>query len=40
MGVPGKVVRELDEAGIENLKKSALHYQGRMRIFRSGLSII
>lgn len=38
MGVPGKVVRELDEAAIANLKKSALHYQERMRKFRAELS--
>ncbi|WP_306114047.1 MULTISPECIES: gamma carbonic anhydrase family protein [unclassified Roseovarius] len=38
MGVPGKVVRELDAAAIEGLKKSAAHYQARMRQFRNGLS--
>ena len=37
MGVPGKVVRQLDAAAIEGLKKSALHYQERMRVFRGGL---
>ena len=40
MGVPGKVVRELDEAAIEGLKKSALHYQERMRRFRAGLEAL
>ena len=40
MGVPGKVVRELDEAAIEGLKKSALHYQERMRRFRAGLEVL
>ena len=37
MGAPGKVVRELDEKAIEDLRKSALHYQENMRRFRSGL---
>lgn len=37
MGVPGKVVRDLDEAAIEGLRKSALGYQANMRRFRVGL---
>lgn len=37
MGVPGKVVRALDEAAIEGLRKSALGYQANMRRFRDGL---
>lgn len=37
MGAPGKVVRELDAAGIEGLKASALNYQNNMRRFRAGL---
>ena len=37
MGVPGKVVRELDEAAIEGLRKSALGYQANMRRFREGM---
>ncbi len=37
MGVPGKVVRELDEAAIEGLRKSALGYQANMRRFRKGM---
>lgn len=37
MGAPGKVVRELDEAAIEGLRKSALGYQANMRRFRAGL---
>ncbi|TKZ21150.1 gamma carbonic anhydrase family protein [Shimia litoralis] len=37
MGTPGKVVRELDEAAINGLRASALHYQENMRRFRSGL---
>ncbi len=38
MGVPGKVVRTLDTAAIEGLRKSALGYQANMRRFRDGLS--
>ncbi|WP_299196451.1 gamma carbonic anhydrase family protein [uncultured Tateyamaria sp.] len=34
MGVPGKVVRELDEQAIQGLRASALHYQDNMRTFR------
>ena len=37
MGVPGKVVRALDEAAIDGLRKSALGYQANMRRFRNGL---
>ncbi|MBM2320800.1 MULTISPECIES: gamma carbonic anhydrase family protein [Marivita] len=37
MGVPGKVVRALDEAAIEGLRKSALGYQANMRRFRDGM---
>jgi carbonic anhydrase/acetyltransferase-like protein (isoleucine patch superfamily) len=37
MGAPGKVVRQLDEAAIEGLRKSALGYQENMRRFRVGL---
>ncbi|SHK11879.1 Carbonic anhydrase or acetyltransferase, isoleucine patch superfamily [Shimia gijangensis] len=37
MGAPGKVVRTLDEAAIEGLRRSALHYQDNMRRFRAGL---
>lgn len=40
MGVPGKVVRDLDEAAIDGLRKSALGYQANMRRFRDGLSAI
>jgi carbonic anhydrase/acetyltransferase-like protein (isoleucine patch superfamily) len=40
MGVPGKVVRALDEAGIEGLRKSALGYQTNMRRFRNGLTAL
>jgi carbonic anhydrase/acetyltransferase-like protein (isoleucine patch superfamily) len=37
MGVPGKVVRELDQAAIAKLTASALHYQENMRRFRDEL---
>lgn len=37
MGAPGKVVRELDEAAIENLREAALGYQANMRRFKTGL---
>ena len=40
MGSPGKVVRELDEPGIQSLRASALNYQQNMRRFRSGLAQI
>ncbi|MCR9107939.1 gamma carbonic anhydrase family protein [Marivita sp. XM-24bin2] len=40
MGVPGKVVRALDEAAIDGLRKSALGYQANMRRFRDGLSAL
>lgn len=37
MGMPGKVVRELDEAARAGLLRSAEHYRQNMRRFRSGL---
>ena len=37
MGVPGKVVRELDAEAIRGLTLSALHYQENMRRFRDEL---
>ena len=40
MGSPGKVVRELDEQGIQGLRSSALNYQQNMRRFRAGLAQI
>ncbi len=40
MGTPGKVVRALDEAAIQNLRASALHYQQNALRFRSGLKKI
>jgi len=38
MGVPGKVVRQLDDAAIAGLRASALHYQENMRRFRTTLT--
>ncbi|MBY6119851.1 gamma carbonic anhydrase family protein [Mameliella alba] len=37
MGMPGKVVRQLDEAAIEGLKKSALGYQANAARFAAGM---
>lgn len=37
MGSPGRVVRTLDEAQRQRVQLSALHYQERMRQFRTGL---
>jgi len=38
MGMPGKVVRALDDQAIQGLRASALHYQDNMRRFRDTLS--
>ena len=40
VGAPGKVIRTLDEAAIEGLRKSALGYQSNARRFRSGLTVL
>ena len=40
MGVPGKVVRQLDDKAIAELAASALHYQENMRRFRDSLNIV
>lgn len=40
MGVPGKVVRQLDTAAIEGLLRSALGYQANMRRFAKGLQAL
>ena len=40
MGVPGRVVRALDDQAIAGLKASALGYQANMRRFREGLSAL
>ncbi len=37
VGAPGRVVRQLDEAAIDGLAQSALHYQDNMRRVRAGL---
>ncbi len=38
VGMPGKVIRELDEAAIQRLTVSAMMYQSNMRRFRDGLT--
>ena len=40
MGVPGKVVRMLDDAAIAGITKSAEGYQNNMRRFRAGLTVV
>ena len=40
VGAPAKIIRQLDEAAINGLKISALHYRERMKRFRSGLKPI
>lgn len=40
MGVPGKVIRELNEEAIKGLEASALHYQQQMRRYRSDLRAV
>ncbi|MFT6532522.1 MAG: carbonic anhydrase/acetyltransferase-like protein (isoleucine patch superfamily) [Limimaricola cinnabarinus] len=40
MGVPGKVIRQLDEAAIAKLRQSALNYRDNAVRFRSGLEAI
>ena len=40
MGMPGKVVRALDETAIQSLRASALHYQDNMRRFRDTMTEI
>lgn len=40
MGVPGKVVRQLDADGLAGLRASALNYQHNARRFRAGLKPI
>ena len=40
VGAPGKVVRALNDAAIQGLRASALHYQENMRRFRETLAPI
>ena len=40
MGAPGKVVRQLDDAAIQKLRASALHYQQNADRFSKGLVAI
>jgi carbonic anhydrase/acetyltransferase-like protein (isoleucine patch superfamily) len=39
MGMPGKVIRQLNQAEIQGLTASAAHYQDAMRRFRGGLAV-
>lgn len=40
MGAPGKIIREVDAAGVQRLTASALHYQDNMRRFKAELKEI
>ena len=40
MGVPGKVVREVDDQAIMGLRSNALHYQENMLRFKAGLNVV
>ena len=40
MGAPGKIVRQLDEAGLAGLLKSAAGYRANARRFANGLQVI
>lgn len=40
MGVPGKVVRQLDETGIQGLRNSALGYQANAIRFANSLKLV
>jgi carbonic anhydrase/acetyltransferase-like protein (isoleucine patch superfamily) len=40
MGVPGKVVRDLDEAAVVGLRTSAIHYQENAARFRAELKAL
>ena len=40
MGMPGKVVRQLDDAAIEGLRQSAKHYQDNARRYAAGLEAL
>lgn len=38
VGTPARVIRALDDKGIEGLRRSAAHYRDNMRRFRAGLA--
>jgi len=40
MGMPGRIIRQLDVTAIDGLRESARQYQQNMRRFRQGLSVI
>jgi carbonic anhydrase/acetyltransferase-like protein (isoleucine patch superfamily) len=40
VGMPGKVIRQLDEAAVQRLKASALHYVENAKRFSKGLKAV
>ncbi|MDA9781259.1 gamma carbonic anhydrase family protein [Amylibacter sp.] len=40
VGMPGKVIREIDDIGVEKLRISAVEYQTKMRKFKENLNIV
>jgi carbonic anhydrase/acetyltransferase-like protein (isoleucine patch superfamily) len=40
MGIPGKIIRDLDDGARAANLASAAHYQTRMRLFRTSLSVV
>jgi carbonic anhydrase/acetyltransferase-like protein (isoleucine patch superfamily) len=40
VGMPGKVIRELDDAAIAGLRASAMHYQENAARYRSNLRVV
>lgn len=40
MGIPGKIIRELDDSARAANLASAAHYQTRMRLYRTSLSVV
>lgn len=40
VGMPGKVIREIDDIGVEKLRVSAIEYQIKMRKFKENLNIV
>lgn len=40
VGAPGKVVKHIDAAGLEELRASAAHYRANARMFRDRLTVV
>ncbi len=40
MGMPGKVVREIDDANAERIARGAVHYREHARMFRDRLAVV